>query len=418
MSATNVENNYDVAVIGGGPAGSTVATLLQKRGHRCLVLESTSFPRYHIGESLIPHTYGTFDRLGLLPKLRESDFPAKFSVRFVAPSGKEAAPFYFFETVDGERAQTWQVKRSEFDVLCQNNAREAGVEIRSNTKVSKVLFEGNQAVGVRAETVGKDPVDITARVVVDASGRTTVLGKQLGLKTDIPGLNKSTIWTYYKGGRRGEGLDAGETTVFMIPDRGWFWFIPLPDNVVSVGIVADSEYLFRNSNQYDQIFPEEVQLCKPLTEWLEGAEQIGPLRGLRKLAYINSQVVGDGWLMIGDAAGFLDPVYSSGLFLALVSGDLAADAIHDALVANDVSAAKLGSFVPGLWEGVEVIHRLVRAFYDPAFSFPEFARRFPEQRSALIDCLIGDVVGRDMTSFLNALAQMTPPPTPLHASAQ
>ena len=414
MSASD---SFDVAVIGGGPAGSTIATLLQKQGHRCVVFESTSFPRYHIGESLIPHTYATFDRLGLLEKLRESNFPVKYSVRFVAPSGKEAAPFYFQETIAGERAKTWQVKRSDFDQLCQNNAREAGVEIRSNTKVSKVLFNDSQAIGVRAETVGYDSKDIAARVIVDASGRATVLGKQLDLKTDIPGLNKSAIWSYFKGAHRRSGIDAGETTVFMIPDRGWFWYIPLPDDIVSVGIVASTEYLFRSSNQYEDIFPIEVALCEPLAEWLTGAEMVSPLRGLRKLAYINRQVVGDGWLMIGDAAGFLDPVYSSGLFLALVSGDLAAESVHCALVENDLTASKLGSFVPQLWEGVEVIHRLVRAFYDPAFSFPEFARRFPEQRAALIDCLIGDVVGRDMSSFLGCLASMTPPPRPLHFSS-
>ena len=414
MSTENVE--YDVAVIGGGPAGSTVATLLQKRGYRCVVFESTSFPRYHIGESLIPHTYSTFDRLGLLPKLRESDFPVKYSVRFVSPSGKEAAPFYFFETIDGERAKTWQVKRSVFDQICQNNARDSGVEIQSNTKVSKVHFRGEQAVGLRAESVGCDPVDISARVIVDASGRATVLGKQLGLKTDIPGLNKSAIWTYFKGGHRGEGVDAGETTVFMIPGRGWFWYIPLPDDIISVGIVASSEYLFRNSNHYEEVFPAELRLCEPLMEWLDNAQPLGPLRGIRKLAYINRQVVGDGWLMIGDAAGFLDPVYSSGLYLALVSGDLAADSIHNALQSEDYSAASLGAFVPRLWEGVEVIHRLVRAFYDPEFSFPEFAKKFPEQRAALIDCLIGDVVGRDMSKFLAALAEMTPPPPQLHST--
>lgn len=292
-----------MAVIGGGPAGSTVATLLQKLGYRCVVFESTSFPRYHIGESLIPHTYSTFDRLGLLPKLRESDFPVKYSVRFVSPSGKEAAPFYFFETIEGERAKTWQVKRSAFDQICQDNAKEVGVEIRSNTKVSKVHFRGEQAIGVRAETVGSKPVDISARVIVDASGRATVLGKQLGLKTDIPGLNKSAIWTYFQGGHRGEGVDAGETTVFVIPGRGWFWYIPLPDDIISVGIVASSEYLFRNSNHYEEVFPTELRMCEPIMEWLDQAQPLGPLRnsqvGLHQSAGCRRWLVDDrrrGWL--------------------------------------------------------------------------------------------------------------------------
>ena len=132
------------------------------------------------------------------------------------------------------------------------------------------------------------------------------------------------------------------------------------------------------------------------------------------MAYLNRQVVGNGWVMVGDAAGFLDPIYSSGLFLALASGELAADCIHDALTTNDISAKRLGAFVHPLWEGIEVIHRLIRAFYDPTFSFHKFAEQIPEQRAALIDCLIGDVVGKDMSSFLTALAQLTPPPEPLH----
>ncbi len=405
---------YDVVIIGGGPAGATAATLLQQQGHSCLVVESATFPRYHIGESLIPHSHGTFSRLGLLPHLRASDFPVKRSVRFVSPSGKEATPFYFSDTIAGERARTWQVERSEFDQLCLLKAREHGAIVHTETKVCEVHFENGQAVGVRIQTRGEDAVNISARVVIDASGRATVLGKQLGLKTDVPGLDKASIWTYFKGGWRRDGIDAGETTVFMIPDRGWFWYIPLPNDIVSVGIVAAPEYLFRESNRYEDIFQREVDRCGPLSKWLSRATQADSLHGIRKLAYLNRQVVGDGWVMIGDAAGFLDPVYSSGLFLALASGELAADCIHEALVVDDVSVARLGAFVQPLWEGVEVIHRLVRAFYDPTFSFGEFVERFPEQRAALIDCLIGDVVNKDMSSFLSALAEMTSVPKPLH----
>ena len=411
---TSQLKSYDVAVIGGGPAGAAVATLLQRQGHRCLILESSQFPRYHIGESLIPHTHATFDRLGLLPKLRKSHFPVKHSVRFVAPSGAEATPFYFSETINGERAHTWQVERSEFDQLCLDNARDSGVDIRMQTRVTGVNFEGDQAVGVRAQSDGNTPYDISARVVVDASGRATIIGRQLGLKTDVPGLDKASIWTFYQGGQRGEGIDAGETTVFMIPERGWFWYIPLPDDIISVGIVADPGYLFRDSSRFEDVFPPEVERCQALSEWLTDAHPIGPVRGIRRLAYLNRQVVGNGWVMVGDSAGFLDPVYSSGLFLALASGELAADCIHEALLADNLSAKKLGTFVQPLWEGVEVIYRLIRAFYEPTFSFRRFAERFPNQRAALIDCLIGDVVGKDMNSFLAALAEMSPPPAPLH----
>jgi flavin-dependent dehydrogenase len=414
MISSKTTASFDVAVIGGGPAGTTVATLLAQKGYRCLVVDSSTFPRYHIGESLVPHTYGTLDRLGLLSSLRESQFPVKHSVRFVSVSGKEAAPFYFSDTIEGPRATTWQVGRSEFDQLCLDNARDAGVEVRSATKVSKVLFEGDRAVGLRICGPEGDQEDIATNVVVDASGRSTIIGRQLGLRSDIAELNKASIWTYYQGGHRGDGIDAGETTVFMLPGRGWFWYIPLQDDMVSVGVVASPEYLFRESQHYQDVFPREVENCSPLKNWLSGAKQVHPLRGIRRLAYLNRQVAGNGWVMVGDAAGFLDPIYSSGIFLALASGELAADCIHQALDEHDVSAPRLGAFVPQLWEGIEVIYRLVQAFYDPAFSFHEFARRFPSQRAALINCLVGDVVGKDMHMFLDSVAQMTPPPAPLH----
>ncbi len=411
INTNNQPSSYDVIVIGGGPAGTTLAALLQRQGHTCLVLNSSTFPRYHIGESLIPQTYGTLDRLGLLPKMRASHFPVKHSVRFVGRSGAEADPFYFSETIEGDRAQTWQVERSEFDEMCLNLAIEAGADVHMGARVQKVLFEGEQAVGATVQFDGDEqPRAIRSQVVVDASGRATVLGKQLGLKVDIPQLNKASIWSYYRGGERREGIDAGETTVFMIEDRGWFWYIPLPDDLVSVGVVAAPEYLFDESNDFETVFMREVERCQPLASLLKEAQQIDQIRGLRKLAYLNREVVGDGWVMVGDAAGFLDPIYSSGLFLALASAELAADCVHQALEKNDLSADQLGAFVTPLWDGVDVIWRLISAFYDPTFSFGKFVKRFPEQRPALIDCLVGDVVGKDMSSFADSLAEMSAPP--------
>jgi flavin-dependent dehydrogenase len=413
MKGTQTNGSYDVAVAGGGPAGAALATFLQRRGHRCVVFEGAQFPRYHIGESLIPHTYGTLDRLGLIPKLRCSHFPKKYSVRFVAPSGQESDPFYFFETIQGDRAQTWQVERSEFDQICLEHARENGVEVRMGVKVDQVMFENGQAVGVQARAAGGDPCVTRARVVVDASGRTTLIGSQLGLKGPVQGLTKASLWSYYQGGKRLDGLDAGETTVFMIERRGWFWYIPLPNDIVSVGIVADPDYLFRDNGDVEPAFLREVQSCAPLSARLGNATRTAPVRGIRQLAYRNRAFAGDGWVMIGDAAAFLDPIYSSGLFLALASAELAAGCIHDGLEAGDCSASRLGAFAGPLVAGVEVIRRLIHAFYDTGFSFRQFVERYPEERPALIDCLVGDVIDKDMNRFLNALATMTPPPSPL-----
>lgn len=410
MNSTS-QNEWDVAIIGGGPAGAALGTFVSRAGHRCIVLEAAHFPRYHIGESLIPHTHGILDRLGLLPKMRASHFPVKHSVRFVSADGHEATPFYFSETIEGERARTWQVERSEFDVMMLDHARENGVQVRE-AGVKEVLFENGRAVGVRlnGNTNGEE---LRAKIVVDASGRACVIGRQLGLRQEIQDLRKATAWSYYRGGKRLPGIDAGETTMFMVPGGGWFWYIPLPNDIVSVGIVADPQYLLGDSDDMEAAYLREVAKCASLSARLAQAERVGPVRGSRQLAYLNRQTCGDGWVMIGDARAFLDPIYSSGLYLALGSAELAAGCVIDALKHNDTSAARLGAFEPALWAGVSIIRQLIHAFYDPEFSFPKFAQRFPEQRAALIDCLIGDVVGKDMSAFTAALEQMTPRPGPL-----
>ncbi len=400
--------SYDVVVIGGGPAGATIATFLQREGHSCLILEGSTYPRYHIGESLIPHTYGTLDRLGLLPKLKESSFPPKHSVRFVSPSGIESDPFYFSETIEGEGSQTWQVERSEFDTICLRHAEENGVPVRMATKVNEVLFDNGCATGVSVKPRDGDSYQINAKVVVDASGRRAVIGTQLGLKDSVPGLEKTSYWSYYRGGKRLDGIDAGETTIFMIPERGWFWYIPLPDDMVSVGIVASPEYLSRNSGSSEEVFLSEVDRCRPLNQRLSEATRTDRVRGIKKLAYWNRQAAGNGWIMIGDAAAFLDPIYSSGLFLALGSAELAANSVSEALSENNLSAESLGAFASPLHQGINVIKRLIFAFYDPGFSFGAFVKRYPHHRSALIDCLVGDVIDKDMDSFLAALDEMSP----------
>ncbi len=406
------DTEFDVVVIGGGPSGCALATILGRQGHCCLVLESSTFPRYHVGESLIPHTYETLDRLGLLAKLRASHFPVKRSVRFVSASGRESDAFYFSETIEGDRARTWQVDRSEFDQMCLENAIDSGVEVRTAARVANVLFEGERATGVVIRSADSVSYEVRARAVVDASGRTTVIGTQLGLKSPVPGLDKSSLWSYYRGGELADGVDAGETTIFATHDGGWFWHIPLPDDVVSVGIVGNPEHMVSETADSALVFERHVESCASLHEKLAAAERLGPVRSMRRLAYVNRPTCGDGWVMIGDARAFLDPIYSSGLFLALASAELAADCLHEALESNDLSAANIGRFEAGLVSGVDVIHRLIYAFYDPVFSFGRFVKRFPEHRGALIDCLVGDVI-KDMGSFTEALAEMTPPPPPL-----
>ena len=399
----------DVVVIGGGPAGSTTSTLLAQQGCRVELFERERFPRFHIGESLIPETYWVLKRLNMLPKMQQSPFVKKYSVQFVNANGKLSAPFYFWDNKPHECSQTWQVVRSEFDQLMLENAREHGVVAHEGVRVFDVLFEKDRAVGVTIRDEDGSFREVRSKVVVDASGQNGLIQNRLRLRIWDPVLNKGAIWTYWEGAYRDTGKDEGATLVLQTASKnGWFWYIPQHNNIVSVGVVAPFDYIFKNRVSYQQTYNEEVDQCPAVKERVSIGRRVAGYFATKDYSYRAKVVAGDGWVMVGDAWGFLDPLYSSGVLLALRSGEMAADAIVEGLAKGDTSAAQLGKWGPAFNEGVDRMRRLVCEYYD-GFSFGAFVRQYPDLQGTVTDLLIGDLFTERVDRVWKPMESLYPP---------
>jgi len=438
---------YDVIVIGCGPAGASASAILAAKGRRVLVLEREKFPRYHIGESLIPYTYFPLQRMGLIEKMKSSHFVRKYSVQFVSPDGRASHPFYFFKHLKHEAANTWQVLRSEFDQLLMDNAREKGAEVREEITVRETIEKNGYVIGVRAVTKDGEKLEFYAPITIDATGRDAFTLSRTGWKVRDPYLNKIAVWTYYKGAIRDAGVDEGATTVAYVPDKGWFWYIPLAGDVVSVGIVAEKDYLYKDvraganlaigtgpqdtgpgltqlvsaplyrhadgrQNELAEIFHREVGNNKWIEQHLAVGEQFGPYRVTGEYSYRSRYCAANGLVLIGDAFAFLDPVFSSGVFVALCSGERAADAVDQALADGDYSAQRFTQYGVDMCRGIEGMRRLVYSFYDHAFSFGAFIKKYPHLNGDLTDCLIGNLF-MDFDPLFTAVAEFARVPPPL-----
>ena len=292
------------------------------------------------------------------------------------------------------------------------NAREKGVEVREETKATSILREGGKVVGVTA--AGKDgrEYEVRAKMTIDASGRDIfTLSKSNGRKWD-PMLNKMAVWTYFRGALRDPGVDEGTTTVAMVPERGWFWYIPQHDDMVSVGVVAEKDYLFNGPRELSEIFNGEVEKNLWIKQHLAQGQQVGKYYSTREYSYRGEYSAEDGLVLVGDAFAFLDPVFSSGVYLALKSGEQAADAVHECLLAGDVSAKRFTPYAEKMCREIESMRSLVYVFYHQSFSFGKLVRANPDIRGDLTDCLIGNL-DHDFQRLFDAVEEHAAIPAPL-----
>lgn len=396
----------DAVVIGGGPAGAAAAAVLAGKGRKAVVCEQDLFPRYHIGEVLLPGGRAALERLGLLERVQRAAFAVpRHGLNFVACDGTVAETFE-------SSSQGWHVLRGEFDKLLLDRARAMGAEVREETEVLEVLFEGHAAVGVRARHASGTRLELRAPVTIDCSGRDGLAMAGQGWRETDPRLGKSAIWTYFIGAKRPAGID-GATTFVSIPGRGWFWYVPLPNDTVSAGLVADHAYLYREAQDPGDIFWREAEEHSWMAAQLDGAAEFGQFFSTSDFAYRSRHCATGGLVLAGDAFAFVDPIFSTGLCLALQSGVRAGEAVEAALQARDYGAAQFAAYGAELCRGVETLRKLTCAFYAPKFSLKKLLSKRPELHGQVADWLSGELF-KDYAQLLAGLAEFTPEPESLN----
>ncbi len=398
-----MSSSYDAIVVGGGPAGSTVSALLARSGRSVVVLEKEKFPRFHVGESLLPHGLPILERIGVLDKVRKAGFQEKYGAYFWNEANGGIRPVVFADAADDRHPMAYQVKRAEFDALLLGHAREMGAEVREQTDVREVLFEKGRAVGVRAASSGGAPFELRGRVVVDATGQDAFLSRKLGTRRFDKKLKRAALFAHFENVPRPEGREAGDI-LLPVENGVWYWIIPFSDGTSSVGAVFDPVEARSGpeGETLDQRFERIVQRSVRMRELLGGGRRTTAVRGISDYSAASGRFRGDGWAMIGDAAAFLDPVFSTGVFLAMATGERAARDIERALVRHGrVDASDLASYERYARTLFARFRRFVYAFYDPVF-FEAFCSEAPFEkiRAAVTTTLAGGVERVPLSSKL------------------
>ncbi|MFN7942885.1 MAG: NAD(P)/FAD-dependent oxidoreductase [Thermoanaerobaculia bacterium] len=367
METPSASPPFDVVIAGGGPSGAAAAIALAQAGRRVVLLERERFPRFHIGESLLATCVGAFRELGLEERVRSADFPVKWGALLLTHDGRAGRSVDFSLSREVATPQTWQVERARLDQMLLERAREAGAEVREGWRVADCTLNPDGVVVDAADEAGAR-TQIRAAALVDASGRVGLLAKKLDLRRLEPGLMNVAIYSHYRGVPRPQGRQAGDIRIVSRADAGWFWLIPIGPELVSVGVVMPRELYQRLERGSPEAMLSSLIADTPaVAELMTVAERVWPVRVERDFSYDTRSYAGDRWLMVGDAGSFLDPVFSSGVAIALESGVEAARELDRALGRGDLSAAAFRGFDRRQKARYRVFRRFVVGFYSREF---------------------------------------------------
>lgn len=378
---------HDVIVIGGGPAGSTAATLLARKGFSVLLLERDRFPRFQVGESLLPYNNDLFARLGVTDKMKAGDYFPKYGAQFVTGDGKIEYTFRFDRTLASQYHSSFQVKRAEFDEMLLRNAGTSGVEVREQAGVTSVDLSDPSRVVVR--TAAGDRCE--ARFVLDASGHGALLGNRVGEKSDVESLKKVAIFAHFRGVPRAEGRNAGNTVIVVLQDA-WFWMIPVNRELMSVGLVVDRDHVRNCGLEPEELLNRTIAATPWMAERMSGAERVTPVYARRDFSYRMKKIVGENYALIGDAAGFLDPIFSTGVFIAMKSADIASTAVEARLRTGSMRLLK--HYQRDMSTALEKYFQFISHFYRR-----EFLEVFlqPSEKFGLLPVIVGVLAGNVFT---------------------
>ena len=381
--AASASTMRDVIVIGGGPAGSTAATLLARQGFEVTLLERERFPRFQIGESLLPYNNDLFARLGITGELLEGDYFPKYGAHFVTGDGRTGYTFRFDKRLSDPYRRSFQVKRSEFDHLLLRNAQKQGVDVREETAVTAVDVSDRDRV--RVSTGAGEQLE--ARFVIDASGHGSVVGRLVGNRSDVPTLRKIAFFGHYRNVRRATGRNAGNTVIVVLRNA-WFWLIPITSELMSVGLVVDRDHVTRCGLEPQQLLDRTIAATPWVAERMAGAERVTQVYARKDFSFRMDTLTGANFALAGDAAGFLDPIFSTGVFMAMKSADMIADAVAERLRRG--SATLLQRYQREMTRGLDEYLRFIEHFYDRDF-LEVFLQ--PSERFGLLDTVVGVLAG-------------------------